>query len=48
MNTRLMSELLGGTARYKALRSLFEQPGKRFGARELAKAAGIDPGNASR
>jgi predicted nucleotidyltransferase len=48
MNSMLMSELLGGAARYKALRCLFEQPDKGFGARELASTAGIDPGNASR
>ena len=48
MNTRLMSELLGGASRYKALRCLFERPDKGFGARELAASAGIDPSNASR
>ena len=48
MNTALMIELLGGTARYKALRCLYEQPSRVFGTRELAAAAGIDPSNASR
>lgn len=48
MNTELMSELLGGAARYKALRCLYEHPDKTFGTRELAAQAGIDPSNASR
>ena len=43
-----MSELLGGSARYKALRCLYEQPARAFGTRELAAEAGIDPANASR
>lgn len=43
-----MSELLGGSARYKALRCVYEQPTRAFGTRELAAAAGIDPANASR
>jgi predicted nucleotidyltransferase len=46
--TALMSELLGGSARYRALRCLFEQSRRRFGTRELAVEAGVDPGNASR
>lgn len=48
MNTALMSELLGGSGRYKALRCLYEQPTRAFGTRELAALAGIDPSNASR
>src|SRR5262245_14927220 len=48
VNSALMSELLGGAARYKALRCLYEQPARAFGTRELAAAAGIDPANASR
>lgn len=48
MNTQLMSELFGGSARYRALRLLFEHPDRGFGARELASSAGIDPGAASR
>jgi predicted nucleotidyltransferase len=48
MNTATMSELLGGLGRYKALRCLYEQPGRAFGTRELAALAGIDPANASR
>ena len=48
MNVELMSELFGGGARYKALRSLFEHPDKGYGARELASDANIDAGAASR
>lgn len=48
MNSALLSELLGGASRYKALRCLYEQPARAFGTRELAAAAGIDPANASR
>jgi predicted nucleotidyltransferase len=48
MNAALLAELLGGTARYKALQCLYGQAERRFGTRELAAAAGIDPGNASR
>lgn len=48
MNHALLSELLGGAQRYKALRCLFEYPDKEFGARELSASAGIDASNASR
>jgi predicted nucleotidyltransferase len=48
MNSALMSELLGGSARYKALRCLYEHRARAFGTRELASLAGIDPSNASR
>jgi predicted nucleotidyltransferase len=48
MNTALMTELFGGVGRYKALRCLFEHADRAFGTRELATAAGIDAGNASR
>ncbi|WP_454690875.1 nucleotidyltransferase domain-containing protein [Achromobacter aloeverae] len=48
MNTQMLSELFGGAERYKALKCLFESPSRDFGARDLASAAGIDPGNASR
>lgn len=48
MNSTLMSELLGGAGRYKALRCLYEEPSRAFGTRELATLAGIDPSNASR
>jgi predicted nucleotidyltransferase len=43
-----MTELFGGAGRYKALRCLFEHANQSFGTRELATAAGIDAGNASR
>jgi predicted nucleotidyltransferase len=48
MNDRLSTELFGGADRYKALRCIFQNPGRHFGARELAAEADIDPGNASR
>lgn len=48
MNSALMSELLGGAGRYKALRCLYEEPSRAFGTRELASLARIDPANASR
>lgn len=48
MNSALMSELLGGAGRYKALRCLYEEPSRAFGTRELATLAGIDASNASR
>lgn len=48
MNHAILTELLGGEGRYKALRCLFENASQRFATRELATAAGIDPGNASR
>lgn len=48
MNTQMLAELFGGAERYKALKCLFENPGRDFGARELAGEAQIDPGNASR
>lgn len=48
MNTLLLTELFGGAGRYKALRCLFENADRSFGTRELASAADVDPGNASR
>ncbi|WP_431051095.1 nucleotidyltransferase domain-containing protein [Roseateles sp. L2-2] len=48
MNASLMNELVGGAARYRALRCLYEQAEREFGTRELAAAAEIDPSNASR
>ncbi len=48
MNTDLLTELFGGAGRYKALRCLFERADQSFATGELAAAAGIDPGNASR
>lgn len=48
MNLQMMAELFGGASRYQALRVLFENPKKGYGARELGAIAGIDPGAASR
>ena len=48
MTTARYSELFGGADRYKALKCLFGNPTRTFGARELAAEAQIDPGNASR
>lgn len=48
MNHLTSAELFGGADRFKALRAIFSEPGRGFGQRELAKVAGIDPGNVSR
>ncbi len=48
MNQATLTEIFGSADRYKALRAIFSEPGRGFGQRELAKAAGIDPGNVSR
>jgi predicted nucleotidyltransferase len=48
MNESTLAELFGGVARFRALRSLFAEPGRGFGQRELAADAGIDPGNVAR
>ncbi|MFT3816399.1 MAG: nucleotidyltransferase domain-containing protein [Rubrivivax sp.] len=48
MNVQMLAELFGGAERSKALKCLFANPGRDFGARELASAAQVDPGNASR
>ena len=48
MNAAVLAELLGGAARYKALRCLYEHADREYGTGELAAAAGIDPSNASR
>lgn len=50
MNESTLAELrlFGGMARFRALRSLFAEPGRGFGQRELAAEAGIDPGNVAR
>lgn len=48
MNESILAELFGGVARFRALRSLFSEPGRGFGQRELAAEAGIDPGNVAR
>lgn len=48
MNEAMLAELFGGVSRYRALRTLFAEPGRGFGQRELAAEADIDPGNAAR
>ncbi|MTV37877.1 nucleotidyltransferase domain-containing protein [Duganella radicis] len=48
MNSAMFAELFGGAARFRALRCLFEQPGRTFGLRELANEAQVDSGNLSR
>lgn len=44
----LAEELFGGTGRARTLAYLFENAQRSFGVRELAHAAGVDPGNLSR
>lgn len=48
MNSATLSELFGSADRFKALRALFAEPARGFGPRELARTAGMDPGNAAR
>jgi hypothetical protein len=48
VNIETLSELFGGTQRFKALRALFSQPERSFGLRELSAEAGVDSGNLSR
>lgn len=48
MNESQMVELFGGTARFRALKALFAEPGRGFGQRELAAEAGVDPGAVAR
>lgn len=48
MNQATLAELFGSADRFKALRTIFSEPARGFGQRELAKIAGVDPGNASR
>lgn len=48
MNESTLAELFGGAGRFRVLRSLFAEPGRGFGARELAAEADIDPGNVAR
>ncbi|UUZ67157.1 nucleotidyltransferase domain-containing protein [Polaromonas sp. P2-4] len=48
MNHTTLAELFGSADRFRALRTIFSEPGRGFGQRELAKAADIDPGNVSR
>ncbi len=48
MNDTLLVEMFGGLARLKVLQALYAEPGRGYGPRELASAAGIDPGNTAR
>lgn len=48
MNEAQLIEVFGGQARFKVLQALFAEPGRGYGPRELAAAAGIDPGNTAR
>lgn len=48
MNIKMFSELFGGTQRCKALRTLYENPDRSFGARELASESDVDYGNLRR
>jgi predicted nucleotidyltransferase len=48
MNAVMLSELFGGTDRYKLLKCFYEQPDRSLGPREAATISSIDPGNASR
>lgn len=48
MNHATLAELFGSADRFRALRTIFSEPGRGFGQRELARAAGVDPGNVSR
>lgn len=48
MNQATLAELFGSADRFRALRTIFSEPGRGFGQRELARAAGVDPGNVSR
>lgn len=48
MNQANLAELFGSVDRFRALRTLFAEPERGFGQRELAKEAGLDPGNLSR
>lgn len=48
MNIKMFSELFGGTQRFKALRTLYENSDRSFGARELASESDVDYGNLRR
>ena len=48
MNESTLAELFGGVERFRALRSLYAEPGRGFGQRELAAEAGVHPGNVAR
>jgi predicted nucleotidyltransferase len=48
MNESTLIEVFGSLGRLRALRTLFAEPGRGFGQRELAASAGIDPGSVAR
>lgn len=48
MNETLMVEVFGSLGRFRVLRTLFAEPGRGFGPRELAGEAGTDPGGVAR
>lgn len=48
MNEATLVEVFGSLGRMRALRSLFAEPGRGFGQRELAAEAGLDPGGVAR
>ena len=48
MNEAQMVEVFGSEVRFRALRAMFAEPARGFGQRELAAAAGIDPGGVAR
>lgn len=48
MNEPQLTEVFGSADRFRALRTLFAEPSRGFGLRELAAEAGVDSGNVSR
>lgn len=48
MNEAILVEVFGSVGRLRALQSLFAEPGRGFGQRELAAEAGLDPGGVAR
>lgn len=48
MNDTQLTEIFGSVGRFRVLRTLFAEPGRGFGQRELAAEAGTDAGSVSR
>ncbi len=48
MNETQLTEIFGSAGRFRVLRTLFAEPGRGFGQRELAAEAGIDAGSVAR
>lgn len=48
MNESQLTEIFGSAGRFKVLRTLFSEPGRGFGQRELAAEAGTDAGSVAR